>query len=107
MCPGPQKWRPFTHSSGTRQGRRQIHRIVILAYTDVTDAPDGKYRIQYETNPVVVITVEAGGKASNGKMNILVVEPKAVDQRVHTYLGNTNLVTDFGKLQQKQVLPAS
>jgi fructose-1,6-bisphosphatase len=35
-------------------------------------------------------------------MNILDVEPKAVDQRVPTYLGNSDLVTEFERLQEKQ-----
>ncbi|TMI50326.1 fructose-1,6-bisphosphatase, partial [Candidatus Bathyarchaeota archaeon] len=42
-----------------------------FAYPELLDAPDGKYRLQFESNPIGYITERAGGKASTGKGNIL------------------------------------
>jgi fructose-1,6-bisphosphatase I len=66
-----------------------------FGYPDLLDAPDGKYRLQFESNPVGYITERAGGKASTGKGNILDVEPRSISQRVPTYLGNKELVSEF------------
>ncbi len=66
-----------------------------FAYPDLLDAPDGKYRLQFESNPMGYITEKAGGKASTGKGRILDVEPVSISQRVPTYLGNKELVSEF------------
>jgi len=69
-----------------------------FAYPDLLDAPEGKYRLQFESNPIGYITERAGGKASTGKGNILDVEPLSISQRVPTYLGNKELVSEFEDL---------
>src|SRR5437660_9401803 len=69
-----------------------------FAYPELLDAPDGKYRLQFESNPIGYITERAGGKASTGKGNILDVEPLSISQRVPTYLGNKELVSEFEDL---------
>ena len=66
-----------------------------FAYPELLDAPDGKYRLQFESNPIGYITERAGGKASTGKERILDVEPISISQRVPTYLGNKDLVSEF------------
>ncbi len=66
-----------------------------FAYPDLLDSPDGKYRLQFESNPVGYITERAGGKASTGKERILDVEPLGISQRVPTFLGNKDLVSEF------------
>ena len=66
-----------------------------FAYPELLDAPEGKYRLQFESNPIGFITEMAGGKASTGKGNILDVEPLSIAQRVPTYLGNRDLVSEF------------
>lgn len=66
-----------------------------FAYPELLDAPDGKYRLQFESNPVGYITERAGGKASTGSGRILDVEPVNISQRVPTYLGNKELVSEF------------
>ena len=71
-----------------------------FAYPDLVDAPEGKYRLQFESNPIGYITESAGGKASTGKANILDVEPTSVSQRVPTYLGNKELVSEFENLSR-------
>lgn len=66
-----------------------------FAYPELTDAPEGKYRLQFESNPVGFITEKAGGRASTGSKNILDVEPASIVQRVPTYLGDQDLVREF------------
>jgi fructose-1,6-bisphosphatase I len=69
-----------------------------FAYPELLDAPNGKYRLQFESNPVGYITERAGGKASTGTGRILDVEPVNISQRVPTYLGNKELVSEFEEL---------
>jgi len=66
-----------------------------FAYPELTDAPEGKYRLQFESNPVGFITEKAGGRASTGTKNILDIEPSSIVQRVPTYLGDQDLVREF------------
>ncbi len=76
-----------------------------FAYPKLSDAPHGKYRLQFESNPVGFITEKAGGKASTGSGNILDLEPTGLDQRTPTYLGNEDLVSEFESIAAD--LPAS
>jgi fructose-1,6-bisphosphatase I len=69
-----------------------------FAYPELVDAPNGKYRLQFESNPIAFITEKAGGKASTGRLRILDVEPTSIDQRVPTHLGNGELVLQFEQL---------
>ncbi len=78
-----------------------LHNGGFFAYPSLLDAPDGKYRLQFESNPVGFITEKAGGKASTGFRNVLDVEPTDIAQRVPTYLGNTELVAEFEGLLGK------
>jgi fructose-1,6-bisphosphatase I len=73
-----------------------------FAYPELSDAPDGKYRLQFESNPVGFITEKAGGRASTGTGNILDVEPSSIVQRVPTYLGNSELVQEFESIYQSK-----
>lgn len=72
-----------------------LHNGGFFSYPALQDAPEGKYRLQFESNPIGFITEKAGGKASNGKQNILDIEPIEVAQRVPTYLGNRELVAEL------------
>src|SRR5467141_4463292 len=73
-----------------------------FAYPELTDAPQGKYRLQFESNPVGFITEKAGGRASTGTGNILDVEPSSIVQRVPTYLGDQDLVREFESIYQSK-----
>jgi fructose-1,6-bisphosphatase I len=65
----------------------------VFAYPELVDAPHGKLRLQFESNPIAFITEKAGGKGSTGKAPILDIEPTSIDQRVPTYVGNVDLIT--------------
>ncbi len=75
-----------------------LHNGGFFAYPALLDAPNGKYRLQFESNPVGFITEKAGGRASTGSTNVLDVEPTDIGQRVPTYLGNGELVSEFEAL---------
>lgn len=77
-----------------------------FAYPELTDSPQGKYRLQFESNPVGFITEKAGGRASTGTGNILDVEPSSIVQRVPTYLGDPELVLEFQSLYKSKSQPA-
>ena len=67
----------------------------VFAYPELVDAPNGKLRLQFESNPVAFITEKAGGRGSTGRASILDVEPTSNDQRVPTYVGNRDLINEF------------
>jgi len=67
----------------------------VFAYPELVDAPNGKLRLQFESNPIAFITEKAGGKGSTGATSILDVEPKKIDQRVPTYVGNADLINEI------------
>ena len=69
-----------------------LHYGGVFAYPELVDAPNGKLRLQFESNPIALITERAGGKGSTGKASILDIEPTSIDQRVPTYVGNMDLI---------------
>ena len=67
----------------------------VFAYPELVDAPNGKLRLQFESNPVALITERAGGRGSTGAGSILDVDPKQIDDRVPTYVGNAELIEEL------------
>jgi fructose-1,6-bisphosphatase I len=70
----------------------------IFAYPELVDAPYGKLRLQFESNPIAFITEKAGGRGSTGAGSILDVGPKKIDERTPTYVGNTDLVDELEQI---------
>jgi fructose-1,6-bisphosphatase I len=54
--------------------------------------PQGKLRLVYEAAPLAFLAEKAGGYASDGKQNILDIQPKTLHQRVPLFIGNRELV---------------
>lgn len=69
-----------------------------FAYPELSDAPQGKYRLQYESNPLAFITEKAGGVATDGRRRILEIEPESVSQRTPTYLGSPTAMQEYQAL---------
>ncbi len=71
----------------------EVHRILcrggIFMYPWDARKPDqpGKLRLMYEGNPMAFLVEQAGGKASNGVVDILDIEPEKLHQRVPVFLG--------------------
>ena len=64
-------------------------------YPSSTDAPNGKLRLLYECNPLSFIVEQAGGKATNGKIRIMEMQPEALHQRTPIYIGSADMVDDL------------
>ncbi len=88
-------FRPRYGGSFVGDYNQVLHGGGFFAYPELVDAPNGKYRLQFESNPIGFVTEKAGGRASTGTGPILEVEPTSLDQRVPTYVGNSDLVAEF------------
>ncbi len=73
-----------------------IHRNLlkggIFLYPATSANPKGKLRLLYECNPMAFIIEQAGGKASNGAVRILDIQPKELHQRSPIFIGNPEMV---------------
>jgi fructose-1,6-bisphosphatase I len=65
----------------------------IFIYPETEAAPGGKLRLVYECNPIAFLAFQAGGKASDGKNNILNINPLSLHQRSPFYVGSKNMVS--------------
>ncbi len=72
-----------------------LHYGGFFAYPAQVDKPAGKYRLQFESNPIAYITEAAGGAGTTGNERILDVVPTGIDQTIPTYVGNRDLVERF------------
>lgn len=76
----------------------EVHRIlmrggIFLYPWDQRDPKKpGKLRLMYEANPMSWLIEQAGGKATNGKENILDIQPQKLHERVAVILGARNEV---------------
>ena len=64
-------------------------------YPGTTDKPGGKLRLSYECNPFAYIVEKAGGKATNGKINILDVQPTELHQRTPFFIGSVKMMEEL------------
>jgi fructose-1,6-bisphosphatase I len=67
----------------------------IFMYPGTTDKPKGKLRLMYECNPFAFIIEKAGGKATNGKIRILDVEPTELHQRTPLFIGSCKMMEEL------------
>ncbi len=76
-----------------------VHRNLIkggiFMYPGTTDKPNGKLRLLYECNPFAFIVEVAGGKATNGEMPILEVEPTELHQRTPFFVGSKKMMEEL------------
>lgn len=56
------------------------------------DKPHGKLRLLYECSPLSFIAEQAGGCGSDGRQNILDIQPESLHQRTPFFVGNRELV---------------
>jgi fructose-1,6-bisphosphatase I len=64
----------------------------IFMYPASTDSPSGKLRLLYECIPMAFLMVQAGGRAIDGHVNILDIQPTKLHQRTAIYIGSTRLI---------------
>jgi fructose-1,6-bisphosphatase I len=64
-----------------------LHKGGVFTYPGIKGKENGKLRLLYEANPMGKIIHEAGGAVSNGKANILDIQPEAISQVTPVYIG--------------------
>ena len=78
-----------------------IHRNLLMGgifmYPSTSSSPNGKLRLLYECNPMALIVEQAGGKATNGKSDILDIKPQELHQRSPIFIGSEELVNKVGE----------
>lgn len=76
-----------------------VHRSLIkggiFMYPGTIDKPNGKLRLMYECNPFAYLVEMAGGKATNGKIPILDVQPTELHQRVPMFIGSRQMMEEL------------
>jgi fructose-1,6-bisphosphatase I len=76
-----------------------VHRNLIkggiFMYPGTIEKPKGKLRLLYECNPFAFIVTVAGGKATNGMMRILDVQPTELHQRTPLFIGSINMMEEL------------
>jgi fructose-1,6-bisphosphatase I len=53
---------------------------------------NGKLRLLYEAAPLAFLAEHAGGYASDGRRNIMDIQPTSLHERIPLYIGNKELV---------------
>jgi fructose-1,6-bisphosphatase I len=74
---------------------RNLIRGGIFMYPGTKDKPKGKLRLMYECNPFAFITEVAGGKATNGDIRILDVQPTELHQRTPFFVGSVTMMEEL------------
>jgi len=73
-----------------------IHRTLLqgglFMYPADRNSPSGKLRLLYEASPMAMIVDQAGGRASDGKRDILSIVPNSLHQRTPLYMGSREFV---------------
>ncbi|KAM7352807.1 fructose-1,6-bisphosphatase isoform 1-T1 [Cochliomyia hominivorax] len=82
-----------------------VHRTIkyggIFIYPATKSAPNGKLRLLYECNPMAYLITQAGGLASNGKINVLDIVPQKIHERSPIFLGSKKDVEEALEYYQK------
>ncbi|HEX8369394.1 MAG TPA: class 1 fructose-bisphosphatase [Pyrinomonadaceae bacterium] len=74
---------------------RTLLRGGIFLYPTTADYPQGRLRLLYEANPIAFLAQQAGGLATNGKRNILDVQPDGLHERTALMVGGKFEMTEF------------
>ena len=76
-----------------------VHRSLIkggiFMYPGTHDKPAGKLRLNYECNPFAFIMEVAGGRATNGIIPIIDVQPTELHQRMPMFIGSKNMMDEL------------
>jgi fructose-1,6-bisphosphatase I len=94
-CQREEEDRPYTSryiGSLVSDFHRNMIKGGVYIYPTSSKAPKGKLRLLYECNPMAFLAEQAGGKASDGYVNILDIEPTELHQRVPFFVGSVKMV---------------
>jgi len=67
----------------------------IFAYPQLVKKPKGKLRILYETAPMAFLNEQAGGYGTDGRGNLLDLEPKDLAETSPAYIGSSSIVHEL------------
>jgi len=70
-----------------------LHHGGLFGYPMREDAPNGKYRLLFECNPVAYIVEMAGGASTNSEKSILEVKASDIHQRAPFFAGTQDMVS--------------
>ncbi len=65
-----------------------IKRGGVFTYPALKNKSMGKLRLIFELQPMAFLITQAGGMATNGKEDILLIKPESLDQRSPIYIGS-------------------
>lgn len=78
-----------------------LHKGGVFTYPGFAGKEQGKLRLLFEGNPMGFIVTEAGGATSNGKTDLLAIEPDAISQRVPIYVGGKKEIQLIEKINKE------
>lgn len=64
----------------------------VYLYPPTHKFPNGKLRLMFEANALAFVIEQAGGKARNGEMDILDIQPTTIHQTTPLYIGSSDMV---------------
>ncbi|HDQ08381.1 MAG TPA: fructose-1,6-bisphosphatase [Methanoculleus sp.] len=64
----------------------------IYCYPALNGKPSGKLRLVYEANPIGFLAVQAGGAITDGRRNLLEVQPEKPDHKTPIYVGSRRMI---------------
>jgi fructose-1,6-bisphosphatase I len=74
-----------------------IKRGGLFTYPALKKSPQGKLRLLFELQPMAFIVEQAGGRATDGKEDILSLKVASVNQRAPIYIGSVAEVAMAGE----------
>ena len=78
-----------------------LHKGGVFAYPGITGREKGKLRLLYEANPMGRIIHEAGGAVSDGRGDILSIQPASISQVTPVYIGGKNEIALIEKFMRE------
>jgi fructose-1,6-bisphosphatase I len=78
-----------------------LHKGGVFTYPGIKGKEKGKLRLLYEASPMGKLIHEAGGAVSNGKSDILDIQPAAIDQVTPVYIGGKNEIALIEKFMRE------
>lgn len=64
----------------------------VYLYPPTHKYPNGKLRLMFEANALAFVIEQAGGKARDGQMDILDIQPTTIHQTTPLYIGSSSMV---------------
>jgi len=78
-----------------------LHKGGVFTYPGIKGKEKGKLRLLYEANPMGRIITEAGGAVSNGKEDLLGIQPALISQVTPVYIGGKGEIALIEKFMRE------